>query len=82
MELIKDYSYTVEIVFYFIFSKTMDKRLIVSKGDGKNYLGYAPDGSIHNMRKIRGAFYRLALKQSWLLAVGDAIPKSEFILQE
>jgi len=60
----------------------MNKRVIVSKGDGKNYLGFSPDGSIHNMRKIRGAFYRLALKESWLLAVGDAIPKTEFTLVE
>ena len=60
----------------------MKKRVITSKWDGKNYLGYAPDGSIHNMRKIRGAFYRLALKESGILPVGDAIPKSEFILHE
>lgn len=42
----------------------MKKRVIVSKGDGKNYLGYAPDGTIHNLRKIRGAFYRIKLKLS------------------
>ena len=60
----------------------MKKRVIVSKGDGKNYLGYAPDGTIHNLRKIRGAFYRIKLKLSWIIPVWDAIPKSQFILQE
>lgn len=60
----------------------MSKRLICSKGDGKNYLGYSPDGTIHNMRKIRGAFYRLKYKESWAIPVGDALTKNEFILKE
>lgn len=65
----------------------MKKRLIVSKWDGKNYLGYAPDGTIHNMRKSKGGFYLIAYK-SWLdwwlgtVTVGDALKSDQFILKE
>ena len=61
-----------------------DKRIIVSKGDGRNYLGYAPDGSIHNMKKsLEGRFYKYVRKDkskgaySW-----DSLKANEFILQE
>ena len=60
----------------------MDKRTIVGKGDGKNYLGYAPDGTIHNMRKIKGGFYRYVYKHGSWTPVWDALKKSQFILQE
>ena len=63
-----------------------DKRLIVSKGDGKNYLGYAPDGEIHNMRKsFGGGFYKVVWKETeneHLTTIWDSLKKSEFILQE
>jgi hypothetical protein len=38
----------------------MNKRTVVSKGDGKNYLGYAPDGTVHDLRKdFGGRFYKV-----------------------
>lgn len=41
-----------------------EKWLIVSKGDGRNYLGYAPDGSVHNMKKnLEGRFYKYVRKE-------------------
>ena len=61
-----------------------DKRLIVSKGDGKNYLGIDPDGVVHNMRKSwGGSFYRVKWnKFHWVIPVGDPLTKQEFILKE
>ena len=73
-------------LFYFISNITMkrEKRIIVSKGDGRNYLGYAPDWSIHNMKKsLEGRFYRYVRKESSKGAYQwDALKSSDFILQE
>jgi hypothetical protein len=52
---------------------------LVSKGNGKNYYGFLND-EILEIVKIKGAFYRTAYKDFKLLPVGDAIPKSHFIL--
>ena len=78
------YLQTTENSFYFPNPITMKgKRIIVSKGDGRNYLGYKPDGSIHNMRKsLEGLFYEYARKEKSKWAyLGNALKKSEFILK-
>lgn len=70
--------------FIFITHIAMNKRTVVSKGDGKNYLGYAPDGTVHNMRKdFGGRFYKVKWNEfHWVLPVGDPLKKSEFTLVE
>jgi hypothetical protein len=62
----------------------MNKRTVVSKGDGKNYLGHAPDGTIHNLRKdFGGRFYKVKRNEHHrFVLVGDPLKKSEFILVE
>ena len=65
-----------------------NKRVIVSKWDGRNYLGHSPNGEIYNMRKnLEGRFYKYVRKDringdSKGAAVGDPLKKSEFILVE
>lgn len=59
----------------------MKKRKIVSKWDWKNYLGFAPDGSIHDVRKSLGGFYKIKWHEiHGIIPVGD--PIRNFILKE
>lgn len=62
----------------------MNKRTVVSKWDGKNYYGYAPNGTIHDLQKdFGGRFYRIKWNEfHWFLPVGDPLKKSEFTLVE
>lgn len=62
----------------------MNKRTVVSKWDGKNYLGYAPDGTIHDLKKdFGGRFYKVKWNEYHrFVLVGDPLKKSEFTLVE
>ena len=73
------------LVFYFITQVIMadenkaSKMTLVSKGNWKNYYGFDSEW-IHEIVKIKGAFYRLVFKHWKLIPVGDALKKSQFIL--
>ncbi len=61
----------------------MNKRIVINKGDGLNYLGHAPDGKVYDLRKSKGGFYRIKWNVDlWVIPVGDPLKKGEFILVE
>ena len=55
---------------------------LITKGNGKNYYWYLPDGSIKEYVKVRGCFYPLKYKHWKLTPVGDALTKDQFTLEE
>lgn len=64
----------------------MDKKLIVSKGNGKNYYGFGFEENPIEILKVRGCFYVAKLKERWekflLMPTGDALCEDEFTLVE
>lgn len=59
----------------------MDK-LIVSKGNGRNYYGYGFEANPIEILKVRGCFYVAVFKHFKLTPVGDALSKETFTLVE
>lgn len=56
---------------------------LISKWNGKNYYGIEKDGSIHEIVKQGGLFYRTRyVIGEWLRSIGNPLKKSEFTLQE
>jgi hypothetical protein len=56
---------------------------LIEKGNWKNYYWIEADGSIHEIVRVRGYFYRTKyVIGEWLRPIGDALKKSEYSLEE
>ena len=77
----EDYLYTRELFYFTIHIAMNEKRIIVSKGDGINYLGYDPEWECHNMRELGGGFFEIVY-EIWkgIVPKGDLLTKDQFTL--
>lgn len=77
-----DTTYKTGKLFYFLSTIAMNKRIIISKGDGINYLGCDPNGEYHNMREFEGGFFEIVYEIWKGLVPKNILTKDQFILQK
>ena len=71
----------LKTVFYFSYPWKSMK--LISKWNGKNYYWIDTDGSIHEIVKQGGWFYRTKyVIGEWLRPIGNPLKKADFTLQE
>ena len=77
-----DTTYRTGKLFYFLSTIAMNKRIIISKGDGINYLGKDPNGEYHNMREFEGGFFEIVYEIWKGLVPKNILTKDQFILEK